>query len=123
MDFDVIIGADLVSVLLGPECGSLRVAGRGQKGVQELDVRKIHLAQIIDQNPAMTLRLGDRRDVSLRTVGGHGIGDRLGERLDGRPVLTRDAEIDAVTDAPTRHHHMVTKRPFLNCPNTRERLA
>src|SRR5712691_2515458 len=53
-------------------------------------------------------------------VGGHALFEM---RLDCRPVLTRDAEIDTVTDAPTRHHHMITKRPLLNCPNTGERLT
>ena len=53
-------------------------------------------------------------------VGGHAF-FQMG--LHGRPVLARDAKVDTVTNAPTGHHHMVAKRPFLDCPNTRERLA
>ena len=43
------------------------------------------VAQIIDENLALALRLGDRRDIEVRTVGRHGIGDGFGESLDFRP--------------------------------------
>ena len=44
------------------------------------------VAQIVDQDLARPLRLGDGRDIGLRTVGRHRVGDRLGERLDRGPV-------------------------------------
>ena len=44
-------------------------------------------------------------------------------RLDPGPLVVGDAEIDAVPDAPTGHHHVVAKDAFLGGANTCQGLA